>query len=99
MDYGMLLKIEAIHDGWHPAMPFLDILTADGETVQIETGHKPDSGMRLCVGWPVGRRDDGALLVELPAEVCSGGKHFGAWRVYVPRDSLVEVSATPEPPR
>lgn len=85
---GMRLKVDAVAPGFHPNTRILSICTANGETVQIETSHKPDADMRIPVGWPVGCRYDGAVLIELPSEVGGGGRHFGAWRVYVPAESL-----------
>lgn len=94
MSDGMFVKIEAVHDGLHPAMPIVDIRTADGEIAQFEVSRCSIVNGRIGVGWPVGRRADGALLIEPGSECISGGRHFGAWRVYVPAESLAVAEGT-----
>lgn len=95
---GMLVRLEAVRDGSHPDMPVVDVLTADGETVQFEVSRRGIQGDRYGIGWPVGRRDDGALLIEFSTQYgcLSGGKHFGSHRIYVPADSLVRAGSAGE---
>ena len=90
----MFVKITRRHAGSHPAMPVVDIITADGETVQFEVSDRSIADGRVGIGWPVGRRDDGALLVEFGTQYgcLTGGRHFGAHRVYVPTS---DVAAAP----
>lgn len=87
---GMTILIAAVHDGMHPDMPIVDIVTADGETTQWEVGRRSIVEGRYNIGWPVGRRPDGAMLVEITTQYgcLSGGKHFGGHRIYVPAESL-----------
>jgi hypothetical protein len=87
----MFIKIVGRHAGSHPAMPIVDIVTADGETVQFEVSDRSIADARVSIGWPVGRRDDGALLVEFGTQYgcLTGGRHFGAHRVYVPAGDIV----------
>ena len=96
MNRGMFVKIAARHEGSHPAVPVVDILTADGETVQFEVSDRSIADGRVGIGWPVGRRDDGALLVEFGTQYgcLTGGRHFGAHRVYVPASHVTAAAPT-----
>ncbi len=91
---GMSVKLAAVRDGMHPDMPIVDVLTADGDTVQFEVSRRSIVDGRYGVGWPVGRRDDGALLIEFSTQYgcLSFGPHFGGHRVYVPAESLVRAT-------
>lgn len=79
----MRLIVEEVGRGLHPSEVVVAVKTADGQQRLVVSSRSLQKGS-ISVGWPLGERDD-ATLVELPRETQSG-----AWRVWVPKDQLVE---------
>lgn len=80
----MRLTVTQEHVGLHPASRVVRIDTVDGPE-RLTVWPRPGEAVAdIEIGYPVGARDD-ALLVELPDET-----HTGAWRVWVPRELVME---------
>jgi hypothetical protein len=75
------LRAHNIIVGMHPDERLYHIHEADG-TVTQSFAWGIANGL-LDIGYPVARRDDGALLVELPMETVDG-----RWRVWVMPEEL-----------
>ena len=80
----MRLKVEEVSRGLHPSEAVVAVKTADGQERLVVSKRSIQDGS-LPVGWPLGEKD-GFVLVELPRET-----QTGAWRVWVPRDQIVDV--------
>jgi hypothetical protein len=80
----MQLMVEEISKGLHPSEALVGIKTTEGVQRLVVSARSLQKNS-IPIGWPLGQRDDGALLVELPRETQSG-----AWRVWVPKDQVIE---------
>jgi hypothetical protein len=71
--------------GLHPSLIVLGVTTAEGVEEEISLDRRSFSAADggIDIGWPVGQREDGALLVEFPQETSRG-----AWRLWVPAASV-----------
>jgi hypothetical protein len=79
----MRLIVEEVGKGLHPSEAVVAVKTADGVQRLVVSSRSIQKGT-ISVGWPLGERE-GTILVELPRETQSG-----AWRVWVPKDQLIE---------
>lgn len=96
------VKVRRICEGGHPSEVIVGVQTdTDGEVeLVVDKRSLARSGEHetIGIGYPVGSRATG-WLIELPAEVASGGPLFGSWRVYVGPEQLVPpVKLAPHPP-
>jgi hypothetical protein len=80
----MRLKVEEIGRGLHPNEVVVAVKTADGKAERLVVSRRSIKNCTISIGWPLGEKDNTAL-VELPRET-----QAGAWRVWVPKDQLVE---------
>lgn len=78
----MRLKVETLGAGLHPSEIIVSVKTLSGKEHLVVSNRSIDDGL-ISVGWPLGKKDDGSRLVELPRETQSG-----AWRVWVPASEL-----------
>jgi hypothetical protein len=80
----MRLKVEESGKSLHPSEAAVVVKTIDGPERLVVSRRSIEKGS-IQVGWPLGENDK-AVLVELPRET-----QTGAWRVWVPRDQLIDV--------
>jgi hypothetical protein len=80
----MRLKVEQKGQGLHPNEAVVAVQTDHGQERLVVSKRSIERGS-IRVGWPLGERPDGYVLVELPRET-----ETGAWRVWVPRNRLDE---------
>lgn len=85
-DAAMRLKIEKIGNALHPNEVVVGIATAEGRQRLVVDRHSLGTDETLEIGWPL-RHEGAYALIELPRETSTG-----AWRVWVPAQSLVEVT-------
>jgi hypothetical protein len=81
----MRLTVEQIGKGIHPSEMVVSIRTADGVQQRLVVSARSVQNNTIPIGWPLGERADGSILVELPRETQNG-----AWRIWVPRDQIIE---------
>ena len=79
----MRLLVEQLGRGLHPSEARVAVRTTDG-TQRLVVSTRSLLNNSIPVGFPLGERHD-AILVELPRET-----HSGAWRVWVPKDQLIQ---------
>jgi hypothetical protein len=80
----MRLKVTEVSKGLHPSEAVVTVKTGDAQERLVVSRRSIHDGT-ISVGWPLGHKDDGLVLVELPRETQSG-----AWRVWVPKSELIE---------
>ena len=78
------LKINEVCVGFHPDERIIQVKQADGSFVESIAWANGIRDEMIDIGFPVGNRKDGAVLVELPNETSQG-----CWRVWVNPDQLV----------
>jgi hypothetical protein len=80
----MRLKVEEVGKSLHPNEVVVAVRTTDGPERLVVSRRSLVEGS-VEVGWPLGSEGD-LFLVELPRET-----QTGAWRVWVPKEQLIEV--------
>jgi hypothetical protein len=80
----MRLKVEEAGKSLHPNEVVVVIKTINGQERLVVSRRSIQNGS-VQIGWPLGESDK-AFLVELPRET-----QIGAWRVWVPKDQLIDV--------
>lgn len=82
----MRVKVKEIGESLHPSEVIVQVNTSNGyENLVVDRRSLASSS--LAVGSPISQ-DANLWLVELPRETTSG-----AWRVWVPKDSLEDERA------
>lgn len=77
----MRVKVKEIGESLHPSEVIVQVNTSKGHE-NLVVDRRSVASNSLAVGSPISQADD-LWLVELPRETMSG-----AWRVWVPKDSL-----------
>lgn len=72
------LKIREVYEGLHPSEVIIAIQQANGTEAESIVSRRSIVDGAIDIGYPVGSKPDGSLLVELPHETSQG-----FWRVWV----------------
>jgi hypothetical protein len=80
----MRLLVKEVGKGLHPNETVVAVQTAAG-VQRLVIAKRSIHNNSIPIGWPLGQEGE-AVLVELPRETQSG-----AWRVWVPKDQLIEA--------